>query len=195
MLKKLPTILALGIAGFFASIAIAPDVRADRKQECYMINSEGQYLNLSSICYATPPQTVNVINNNSATPQPREVYYPRYDVRTYYDYGSHQNRSIETTRPYFNSYRYYSQPVFVPVPHSGYYRNYYNPGANLGIGYSNGRFGLGFGYNSAPRYRGYYHRSYRNNYRRGYRNNYNGTYRDGHGRYNYNRNGMKIRYR
>lgn len=191
MLKKFKTILGVGIASIAVTCAIAPEAKADRKQECFMINSAGEYVNLSSICYATPPQRVNTTNNNQVAPRSTEVSQPRYDVRTYYDYGSSQHRQVEFSQPYFNSYRYYTQPVFVPVPYSGYYY----PGANFGIGYTNRNFGVGFGYNTAPR-RGYYNRRYRNNFRRGYNNyRYRGNYRDRSGTYYYNRNGMKIRYR
>lgn len=172
MLKKIGKYSTLAIASLIASWAIVPDAKADRKQECYLIDSAGNYINLSSICYATPPQP-RIINNNRATPtRSTEVAIPRYDVRTYYDYGSTE----------------FSQPVFVPVP---VYNNYYGSGANFGLGYSRGKFGVDFGYNRGPRYnRGYYNRRNRVNFR-GYRSNY--PYRDNFGRFRYNRNGMKIR--
>ncbi len=184
MLRQIKTILVVGITS--STVAIAPQVMAQQKQKCYMINSSGDYIDLSSLCYARPSQTVNNNNNsfiNPHNPQPREVIreiqYPRYDVRNYFDYGFDRDSNVKFSQPYFNSYRYYTHPV--PVP---YYGSYYHPGGKFGIGYSNGNFGVGFGYNFAPQYRhrGDYHR-------------YRTPYRDRSGRYYYNRNGMKVRFR
>ena len=179
MLKKIKIIVAIAITSSIA--AIAPEVIAQQKQPCYMINYSGEYIDLSSLCYAQPSQTVN--NNNSVNSQPREVIreipYPRYDVRTYYDYRSQQNPSLKFSEPYFKSYRIYTHPIVVP-----YYGNYFHPGFKFGIGYSKGNFGLGFGYNFTLRYRG-----------RGYYHRYGGRYRDRGGRYHYDRNGVRIRFR
>ncbi|MGF1486383.1 MAG: hypothetical protein ACFBSE_04645 [Prochloraceae cyanobacterium] len=183
MLKKIKNIVAITITSAIA--AIAPEVAAQQKQPCYMINSTGEYIDLSSLCYySQPDRTIdNSTNNNSVTKEPqeviREVPLPRYEVRTYYDYRLHPDPSLKFSRPYFNSYRIYTNPIVVP-----YYGNYYRQGPKFGIGYSNGNFGVGFGYNFRPRYgsRGYYHR-------------YGGSYRDRAGRYFYDRNGVKIRSR
>lgn len=126
MLKKIKTIVAIAISGAIA--AIAPEVTAQQKQPCYMINSAGEYIDLSSLCYAKPAQTIdNNTSNNSVNSQPkeeiREVRLPRYEVRTYYDYGSQQSPILKFSQPYFNSYRIYTRPIVIP-----YYGNYYYRG-------------------------------------------------------------------
>ena len=171
MFKKIQTVLVVLMA--ISSAAFSSQVRADQKQKCYMIDEAGKYVDLSSICYAKPPQTINNNNNSYVNPQPtqviREIPYSKYEVRTYYHYGADRNFD----RPYFNSYPIYRRPIYVRRP----YRRY-------SYGRTR-RYGVGYGYNVKPGYR----------YKKGYSHPYVAPYRDRSGRYYYNRNGMKVRFR
>lgn len=181
MLRKIRPILAVAIGSSIA--AISSGAIAQQLEKCHMVNSAGEYIDLSSLC--NRQTTPKIENNNSAVDsQPREIIreevsYPKYDVRTYYDYGFDRDSEVKFTQPYFRDYRSYELPAFVP-----YYGNYYHPREKFGIGYSNSNFGIGFGYNFRPKYR---QRSY-------YQPDY-APYRDRHGSYYHDRNGVRVRFR
>jgi len=109
MAKHIQVIVALAMINY--SVAIASEVKAQEYKDCYMINSLGEYIDLSSVCSLRSTQAIP--QNNSPNSQSTATFennnQSEFKVQTYV-------QELETESP--------TAAELISVPTSN---NYYNP--------------------------------------------------------------------
>ncbi len=122
-------ILSLSICSVGAILMLTPLAKAQEYSDCYMINSSGEVVDLSSMCDTSSQQRDENVNNrtttNSPNPNRYAIVYPQYIhpgnsyiVSDYSSLGINEGVVLNIDYPY---YRYQQTSYY---PYYGYHRVY-----------------------------------------------------------------------